>query len=284
MSSAQTRAAGQVVVAWSAHGSVGRSAIIASLACEVAKRNKAVLIIDADTFAPAQVQLFGFDHNFSGISAAVRANEQGRLNDDALDKLLLEFEMQKVSLRLVAGLTMVDRWPEIGFERIRALIDFAKTRFDFVFVDIASGIESNLLDHKLQSERNATSIGALASADHIIAICQADVVGINRFVWAVAALRELALDASMHVLVNRLNQSALGRRATGEIASTLKGLAEVEVAAFIEDDNTLFAKSLADGVPVSLVGRNSSAKQSLSSFALNNLLEMRAKGSVAKLG
>lgn len=273
-----------MVVAWSAHGSVGRSAIVATLAVELAKRNKTVLIIDADTYAPSQVQLFGFDQNFSGIGAAVRAQDQGRLDGDALERLLLEFELQKVSLRLLAGLTMVDRWPEIGFERIRNLIEFAKTRFDFVFVDIAAGLESNVVDLKMQSERNATAIGALSTADHVLAICQADVVGINRFVWATQSLRELGLEASILVLVNKLNQTALGRRGAAEIAATLKTLAEVEVAAFIEDDPALFAKALAEGLPVSLVGRNSSAKQALSSFALANLLEVRAKGSVAKLG
>lgn len=275
---------GKVVVAWSAHGSVGRSSIVAALAVEIAKRNHSVLIIDADTYAPSQVQLFGFDQNFSGISAAVRANVQGRLDVESFERLLLEFELQKVSLRLLAGLTMVDRWPEIGFEKMRSLIEFAKARFDFVFVDIAASIEPNLVDTKMQSERNSAAIGALASADHILAICQADVVGINRFVWATHALRELRLEANIHVLVNKLNQSALGRRAAGEVASTLKTLAEVEVATFIDDDAALFAKALAEGLPVTLVGRNSSAKQALTSFALANLLEVRAKGSVAKLG
>ncbi|MEN9749912.1 MAG: hypothetical protein RL149_990 [Actinomycetota bacterium] len=285
MSSAQTNSSiGKVVVVWSAHGSVGRTSLLASVACELAKQGKSVLIIDADTHAPSMVQTFGFDQNFAGLSAAMRALDQGRLADETFDRLLLDFELQKLSIKLLAGLTIVDRWPEIGFEKIRELIDLARSKFDFVLIDIAAGIETKVVDARMQSERNAAALGALSKANQIIAICQADVVGINRFVWAMHSLRALGLEADIRVLVNRLNQSTGGRRVAAEVASSLKTLAEVEVDGFIEEDILAFGKALADGVPMPLVGRNSSAKQAIRTFALTHLLAMRSKGSVAKLG
>lgn len=270
------------MVGWSAHGSVGRTSLLAAIACELAKQGKTVLIIDADTYAPCMVQNFGFDQNFAGLSTAMRALDQGRLNDEAFDRLLLDYELQKVSIKLLAGLTMVDRWPEIGFEKMRELIDFARSKFDFVLADIAASIETKVVDTRMQSERNSAALGALSIADQVIAICQADVIGINRFVWAMHSLRALGLEADIRVLVNRLNQSSGGRRVAAEVANSLKTLAEVEVDGFIEEDASVFAKALADGLPMPLVGRNSSAKQAIRTFTLTHLLAMQ--GSVAKLG
>lgn len=230
------------------------------------------------------VQSFGFDQNYAGLSAAMRALDQGRLNDETFERLLLDFELQKLSIKLLAGLTMVDRWPEIGFEKMRELIDLARSKFDFVLVDIAASIETRVVDTRMQSERNSAALGALSLADHVVAICQADVIGINRCVWAMHSLRALDLEADIRVLVNRLNQNAGGRRVAAEVANSLKTLAEVEVAGFIDEDSVAFSKALVEGVPMPLVGRNSSAKQAIRTFTLTHLLAMRSKGSVAKLG
>ena len=179
---------GQVIAAWSAAGSVGRTSIAASLACELAKFGKSVLVIDADVYAPSLAQHFGFDQHYSGISAAIRLIDQERLTDEAFDQLLLEYEIAKHELKILAGLTMTNRWPEIGFEKIRQLLDYASTRFDFVFVDVASTIETGVVDARLLSERNSTTIGALSCANKIVAITTSDSIGLNRFVWATRAL------------------------------------------------------------------------------------------------
>ncbi|MEY4492289.1 MAG: hypothetical protein RL085_700, partial [Actinomycetota bacterium] len=155
---------GQVIAVWSATGSVGRTSVAASLACELSKFGKSVLAIDADVYAPSLAQHFGFDQHYSGISAAIRLIDQERLTDEAFDQLLLEYQLGKHELKILAGLTMANRWPEIGFEKIRQLLDYAITRFDFVVVDVASSIETGVVDARLLSERNSTTIGALSCA------------------------------------------------------------------------------------------------------------------------
>ena len=286
MSSAATESHGKVVAVWSASGSVGRTALVASMACEVAKLQKSVLLIDADVYAPSLIQHFGFDQNYSGLSACIRFIDQGRLDDEGFNRLLLDFQLPKQNLKLLAGLTMVNRWPEIGFERIRELLEFAAKRFDFVFVDVATNLEADVVDSQLLSARNSTTLGVLAAANQVIAVCAADVIGINRFVWAMQSLRELKLSASIHVLVNRLNQSTLGRKAAADIATSIRTLAECQVDAFVDEDTALFGRALAEGVPAALIGRNSSAKQQIAKFALSQLLELPSKSNrrVAKLG
>ena len=277
---------GQVVVAWSAVGSTGRSSLLAAFACELAKANQRVLVIDADTHAPSMIQIFGFDQNYSGLSAAIRMQSHGQLDQMAFEQLLLDFEMPKHRLKLLAGITMVNRWPEIGFEHLRALIQFARTQFDFVLLDVGASLETSVVDSRLLSERNSATLAALSVANHVIAITTADVVGLNRFIWASANLKALKLDAQTHVLVNRFNQDVLGRKAVAEVSEAIARFAEHETSVFIEEDCNLFARSLKEGVPVALVGKNSAAKQALAQFALGRLLNLPSKSSrrLAKLG
>ena len=277
---------GQIVVVWSAAGSTGRSSLAAAFACELAKAGKSVLVVDADVHAPSLVQLFGFDQNYSGLSAAIRLQTQGQLDSESFDKLLLDFEFPKQNLKVLAGLTMVNRWPELGFESMRALLQFARERFEFVVVDVASSLEHSLVDARLLSERNSATFAALACANHVVAVTTADVVGLNRFIWASSALRELKLEAKVHVVVNRLNQDQQGKRAAADIARSIREFAELEVSAFIEEDALLFARALSEGVPVSLVRKNSSAKQAVTQFVLGQLLSLPSKTRrrVAKLG
>ena len=277
---------GQVVVAWSAVGSTGRSSLLAAFACELAKANQRVLVIDADTHAPSMIQIFGFDQNYSGLSAAIRMQSHGQLDQMAFEQLLLDFEMPKHRLKLLAGITMVNRWPEIGFEHLRALIQFARTQFDFVLLDVGASLETSVVDSRLLSERNSATLAALSVANHVIAITTADVVGLNRFIWASANLKALKLDAQTHVLVNRFNQDVLGRKAVAEVSEAIARFAEHETSVFIEEDCNLFARSLKEGVPVALVGKNSAAKQAVAQFALGRLLNLPSKSSrrLAKLG
>lgn len=278
--------AGQIVTVWSAAGSVGRSSLVAAFACELAKANKRVLVVDADVYAPALIQLFGFDQNYSGLSAAMRLLGQQQLDRAAFEQLLLDFEMPKHKLKLLAGLTMVNRWPDVGFDNLRALLNFAGEQFDFVLVDVGASLETALVDARLLSERNAATFAALSVASHVVAVTTADVVGLNRFIWACGPLGELKLEAKVHVVVNRLNQELLGRKTAGEVAQTIRQFAEREVSAFIDEDSALFGRALREGVPISLVGKNSSAKQAVGQFVLGQLLNLPSKSRrrVAKLG
>jgi MinD-like ATPase involved in chromosome partitioning or flagellar assembly len=274
------------VTVWSAAGSPGRSCLVAAFACELAKTGKRILVIDADVHAPSLIQVFGFDQNYSGLSAAIRMQLQGTLDSEAFEQLLLDFEMPRQRLKLLAGLTMVNRWPEIGFENLRDLLNFARGLFDFVLVDVGSSLETSLVDSRMMSERYSATLAALSVADHVVAVTTADVIGLNRFIWASGQLRELKLEGKLHIIVNRLNQDALGKKASGEVAQTIRQFVEHEVAIFIEEDAGLFARALRDGVPINLVGKNSSVKQAVAQFVLSNLLNSPSKSRrrVAKLG
>ena len=284
MSSPSNKA--KIVAVWSGAGSVGRSAIAAAIACELARAAKRVLVVDADVYAPSQVQIFGFDQNVSGLSSAIRLQNQGQLDQNTLNNLLLDYEFEKHTLQILAGLTMVNRWPQLGFESVRNLLSFCTPKYDFIVVDLASAIEKSLVDRTSLTERNSATLAALSLADHILAVTNCDVVSLNRFFWASAALRELAVDGRVHVVANRLGQPATGKTSAAEIAQTIRNFAELPVAAFFDDDPGLFGRALAEGMPITEVRKNSSVKQAIRQLVYAQLLELpsNSRRHVAKLG
>jgi MinD-like ATPase involved in chromosome partitioning or flagellar assembly len=275
-----------VVAVWSGAGSVGRSAIAAAIACELTRCGKRVLIIDADVYAPSLVQIFGFDQTITGLSSAIRLQNQSHLDQKAFANLLLDYEFDNHSLKILAGLSMVNGWPQLSFDAVRTLLTFCQTQFDFIVLDLASAIETSLVDRATLTERNSATLASLSMADHILAITNCDVVSLNRFFWASTALKDLRLNGRVHVIANRLGHPATGKCPPAEIAQTIRNFAELPIAAFIDDDPSLFGRSVAEGLPISEVRKNSSVKQAIRQFVFGQLLELpsNSRRHVAKLG
>lgn len=284
MSSPSNKA--KIVAVWSGSGSVGRSSIAAAVGCELARSSKRVLLIDADVYAPSLVQIFGFDQNVSGLSSAIRLQNQGHLDQKTLGNLLLDYEFEKFSLQILAGLTMVNRWPQLGFDSVRALLLFCQHEFDFIVIDLSSSIETSLVDRQSLTERNSATLAALSVADHVLVVTNCDVVSLNRFFWASTALKDLAIDGQLHVIANRLGHPATGKGSAAELAQSIRNFAELPVAAFFDDDPGLFGRALAEGVPITEVRKNSSVKQALRQLVYAQLLELpsNSRRRVAKLG
>ncbi len=276
----------KVIAVWSAAGSTGRSSIAAAIACELAKLSKRVLIIDCDVTAPAQLQILGFDQHHSGLSSAVRLQNQGQLDRQALSNLLLDFEFEKSLIQLLPGISMVNRWQQLSFDSIRKLIAFCREGFDFVVLDVSSSLETKVVHLESQAERNGATLAALAEADYLVAITNCDVVSLNRFFWAIDQLKDLHLDCKLHLVANRVDHSSVGKASTAEIVQTIHNFVALPVAAFFANDEQLFGRAIAEGVPISQVRKNSSVKQALRQFVLSQLLELpsNSRRHVAKLG
>ena len=254
---------------WSAPGSNGRSQIAAAIAVELASLGYRTLLIDADVYAPAQLQLFGFGENHIGIASACRLISRDELTEDGLRSILLDYEMPKSKLSILPGLHLVSRWPELGFQPTIDLIDFTSRMFDWVVIDVASHLERELIDQRTLAERNAVTIAALTRADHIVGLCPADPIGLARYVWAVQEVKQLGHGAKLKTLLNRAAGSA---KAGASAEATLHRLAGLQVHGRLAEDETLFARASELAVPINLVPRNSSVKQALSGFVRSQLL------------
>jgi MinD-like ATPase involved in chromosome partitioning or flagellar assembly len=261
----------RVFTVWSPAGSPGRTTVAASIAVELAKQGNRTLVIDADSYGPAIEFQFGIDQSSSGIAAVARAAIQERLDDAYFKKLTAEFVFGKVELQIITGLSMPDRWQEVGFDGITAILEYAQKQFDCIVIDVAAPIELQIIHEKSLVQRNSMTIASLRAAHQIIAVCGSKDSDVHRFVWDYQQLKSLQLPGELKVLVNQLRTANLGRNASKQIADTIKRLTGCQVQDFIDFDQAAADRAKADGVPLALAGRNSSARAQLSKFVLTKL-------------
>lgn len=261
----------RVVSVWSPTGSPGRTTVAASIAAEFAKSGSRTLLIDADSYSPSIEFQFGIEQSNAGIAAVARAAIQERLNLEEFNRLTVDFSFGKIELKILTGLSMPDRWQEVGFDGINAILEFAQQHFDAIVVDVAAPIELQVIHEKSLVQRNAMSVAALRAATHIIAVCGSEAHEVHRFVWDYQQLKSLDLTGEISVLVNRLRTNTFGRGAAKQIGETIKRLTGCQVAEFIDFDQAAADRAKQDGVPLVLAGRNSSARAQISKFVLTKL-------------
>ncbi|MGF3055795.1 AAA family ATPase [Microbacterium sp. YY-01] len=250
---------GRVVAVWGAEGAAGSSTVAIELAAQLCERDRRVVMIDADTHAPAIALLLGLIDDGPGIAAACRRAELGSLDDDELTRLAEVFETNRGSFDVLVGLNRPSRWPEISADRLKKTLDICRGWADDIVVDIASPLEA---DEELMSDievprRNAAARSALEQADHIVAVASADPLGIARFLRGHAELRALATHTPTTVLVNRLRSSALGLDARGQIRRSLERFAGVRDVQFLPDDPKAADAALLHARPLSDVAAKS---------------------------
>jgi MinD-like ATPase involved in chromosome partitioning or flagellar assembly len=263
---------GRVITFWSAHGSAGKSTLASNLACELASSGQRVFLLDADTYAPSLAQLFGlFDHP-AGLGAACRILGQDRFDIEQLNRLSLQLAIGRKTLTIMTGIGTHQRWAEVTAERLCALIEVAKQNFDFILVDVASPLENGLTLAYSNLARNAATRAALELADSVVAISAADPISIKRFL---DALGEVPVRSEMITVVNRLRTAALGSGPKQQITETLSRLANLEVDAFIPEDQPSFDKAVLTNLPIALSKRNSPARAAIALFARQYLLKER---------
>jgi len=263
---------GRVITFWSAHGSAGKSTLASNLACELASSGQRVFLLDADTYAPSLAQLFGlFDHP-AGLGAACRILGQDRFDIEQLNRLSLQLAIGRKTLTIMTGIGTHQRWAEVTAERLSALIEVAKQNFDFILVDVASPLENGLTLAYSNLARNAATRAALELADSVVAISAADPISIKRFL---DALGEVPVRSEMITVVNRLRTAALGSGPKQQITETLSRLANLEVDAFIPEDQPSFDKAVLTNLPIALSKRNSPARAAIALFARQYLLKER---------
>jgi len=263
---------GRVITFWSAHGSAGKSTLASNLACELASSGQRVFLLDADTYAPSLAQLFGlFDHP-AGLGAACRILGQDRFDIEQLNRLSLQLAIGRKTLTIMTGIGTHQRWAEVTAERLSALIEVAKQNFDFILVDVASPLENGLTLAYSNLARNAATRAALELAESVVAISAADPISIKRFL---DALGEVPVRSEMITVVNRLRTAALGSGPKQQITETLSRLADLEVDAFIPEDQPSFDKAVLTNLPIALSKRNSPARAAIALFARQYLLKER---------
>jgi MinD-like ATPase involved in chromosome partitioning or flagellar assembly len=224
---------GNVVAVWGPTGAPGRSVVSLGVASAAASTGIGTMVVDVDVYGGAQAQMLGLLDESSGLLAAARAANRGRLDPQ---QLATQARAVSPTLRVLSGLPRADRWVELGPVLLRRILETARSLCGLTVLDCGFSIE---LDEEISYDvsaprRNGATLAALQAADVVVVVGSADPVGLGRLLRALSDLQVQAPDVSPLVAVNRM-RPALGWSET-EVAAMVRRTSQLEIEAFLPDD------------------------------------------------
>ena len=217
-----------VVAVWGPAGAPGRSTVALGLASAAAARGVDTVLVDADTYGGALGQMLSVLDDVSGVVAASRAANNGRL-DQVVDHLL----PIDPGLRLLTGLPRADMWPQVRTSAFEGVLGQLRAVSTLVVADCGFSIEPSTGPG---GGRNQTTVQVLEQADVVVVVGRPEPVGLARLVRAVHDLSALA-PAREPVVVINMARSTLGW-AERDIDATLARLTGIEPAVHLPLDQS----------------------------------------------
>jgi MinD-like ATPase involved in chromosome partitioning or flagellar assembly len=271
---------GTIIAVWGPAGSPGRTttaielaAALAGVGTAVPRRSgllrrsrpvsppsgaRTVLLADADTYASSVTSRLGLLDDAPGLAAAARAAGQG-----VLDVVTLAGHSPVVlpGVRVLTGITRASRWPELHAASLDMVFQRCRELAAWTVVDCGPVLETDelLMYDTRAPQRNGATLSALQAADVVVVVGGADPVGLQRLVRGLEDLRDAAVPvpAARLVVVNRVRDAAVGRRAGAQVRDALARYAGVDDVHLVPDDPTgldaalLAGRVLAECAPAS---------------------------------
>jgi MinD-like ATPase involved in chromosome partitioning or flagellar assembly len=242
---------GRVLAVWGPAGAPGRTTVAVGVAAELGHRGRSVLLLDADPYGGAVAQHLGVLDGVSGLLAAARSANAGRL--DAPTLALAARSVGAGPFRVLTGLPRPDRWPEVRPAAFEELLAVAGRIAGTVVVDVGFSLESDTADpFGTAPQRNAMTLTAMEGADRILVVGAADPVGLARLARGLVDLRECLPDADVHVVVNR-TRSTLGW-SQQEVRGMVEGFIGPVPVGFLPEDRATADRALMAGASLVELG------------------------------
>ena len=207
---------GKIVTVWGTHGAPGRSTIAFNLAALAAQQGQQVCLIDADTYAPSLDALMALEDTGSGLAILCSDADRAQLDEKKAGAIMERVPLKNGTFDFLSGITSSSRWPEVRARAFAEVLEWLKHRYDLVICDVAAPIE---VDEELTFDgpaprRNAATLTALACADRVIVLGEADVIGLPRLInlaREVQARPDLfAPETDVQYWLNRSRREAAG--------------------------------------------------------------------------
>ena len=242
-----------VTVVWGPTGAPGRTTVAVTLAARLAGAGVRTMLVDLDTWGASVAQVLGLVDEAPGVVAAARASEQGTLDVPGLATLAPQVVP---GLRVLTGLPSAERWPELRAAAVEDVLRLARGVVDHVVVDVGFALEDDeeLSYDTAAPRRNATTLTALETADHLVVVGAADPVGLQRLVRGVQDLAVVPSPAPT-VVVNKVRAGVAGARPERAIAEVLGRFAGMDQVRFLPwapdecDAAVLAGRALTEVVP-----------------------------------
>jgi len=257
---------GRLVAVWGPTGAPGRTTVAVALADELARLGESTLLADADTYGAAVAQVLGLLDEAPGLATACRAANAGTLDVPALARTARSVGPH---LRVLTGLPRPDRWPELRPGALSTVWRLARRLVGWTVVDCGFGLEQDeeLAYDTAAPRRNGSTVATLGEADVVVLVGSADPVGMQRLIRHLPAVRDLAPDADLRVLVNRVRPGVAGPDPWRELPAALQRYAGVAEAVLVPDDRVACDAALAAGRTLAEVAPGSPARAAVVALA-----------------
>lgn len=208
---------GRLITVWGGPGSPGRTSVAVHLAAELALIEAPALLVDGDSWAPSIAQVLGLEPEPALTNAANNA-----ANGWAVP-LASSLQNGPSGVRVLAGLSRADLWPEVREQSWRAVLDAARAEASIVVVDVAAPVEEDeeLSFDRVPFRRNLMTRVALEEADQVLMVVRADPVGLRHGIFAHRALRDALPRAADRTAVV-LNHTPAAARRTQECSRAIE--------------------------------------------------------------
>lgn len=192
---------GRLIAVWGPKGAPGRTTIAIEVAYALAGTADPTVLIDADPYGGDALQLMGVVEELPTIlwAASTATSDEGRRD--------LFANLRRIGghgLFLVPGLPRAELWPEVSEYGYAELIKLLAAEARFLVADVGFCLEDQS-SLGAPVGRNAMALATLDRADHVLAICRADVVGVKNFIWSFDSLHELVDEERISIVLNRVH-------------------------------------------------------------------------------
>ncbi|CAB5037623.1 MAG: chromosome partitioning protein [Actinobacteria bacterium] len=257
---------GRLVAVWGPAGAPGRTSVALAIADEASRAGVSTLLIDADTWAASVGIVLGLVDDGAGIASACRRALGGALDPAALGELTRQV---RHGFLVLPGLPRAGRWTEVRAAAMVELLDVARQIVDLVVVDCGFSLESDeeLVFDTEAPRRNAATFASLEAADVVFAVGAGDPVGLVRLVSGLSELADVVPGCDRRLVVTRVREAMLGKRAEAAIADSLLRHAGVDAVCCVPDDRGAYDAALRQGATLAEIAPSSRARQALRSVA-----------------
>jgi Flp pilus assembly CpaE family ATPase len=238
--------AGSVVAVWGPTGAPGRTTVAVALGDELAQLGSGTLLVDADVYGGTAAAVLGLLDESPGLAAACRQASGQRLDVGGLAALCWQLGPQ---LRVLTGLPLASRWPELRPSAIAPVLAAARALADFTVVDCGFCLETDeeLAYDTLAPRRNGATLAILDDADLILVVGAADPIGMQRLIRGLAELRDTEVSAPVWVVLNRVRDGVVPGDTRSELAAALERFSGRSPSAFLPADARSLDAALASG-------------------------------------
>ena len=217
-----------LVAVWGPAGAPGRSTVALGLASAAAAQGIDTVLVDVDTYGGSQGQALSVLDDVSGLVAACRAANTGRVTE-VVDHLL-EIDSD---LRLLTGLPRADMWPQVRTGALELVLGRLRADAGLLVADVGFSLETGTGP---TAQRNQSTLQVLDQADVIVAVGRPDPVGLARLVRGLHDLSE-TFPGRVPTLVINLARPSLGWHER-EVDATLQRLTGLVPTAYLPFDQS----------------------------------------------